>query len=565
MLALCAATGQTYMMVFLHKYRILALLLALSLSAVLAGMFTLPVLNSDEAYYAQASAQMATSGDYVQIHFLDQPRHRKPAGLYWAQAIAAKITGQLDSRQIWAWRLPSLLGHLLSVFALYRAGLSLLSKRAAFWGAALFAVSLLAGAEGGLAVPDALLTGLTSLCMAILAHLYRSPPAPQRGLGVLFWVALASAIMVKGPVAPLIVLMAIALLVGVERRAAWLRPLSFWPGPVLAALIVLPWFIAIEHTTEGGFIADALGRDFFPKLTHASESHHGFIGQHALSALILLFPASLFIPSGVRALWRSKKVSGNAGLFLLAWIAPWWIIAELLPTKLFHYTLPTYPALALIAGLGLVSMAKEMFFSRLAAGLAVLVPLVIMIVLSLTARGADMGFGAFVSHYAIWLLLPPGVGLLGAIFLWQHKIIPAAMALIVTALSLHLGARGVILPALEALHPDAKLVAQLERAQLLPRKNPKAPPIIVSGYLSPALIFLVGGKIDQGDAERAARGLKNGQTALVERRQRLAFERWCQVLQVRPVLSGTVQGLYYTRGQWVIVDIMRPAHTDKRT
>ena len=35
--------------------------------------------------------------------------------------------------------------------------------------------------------------------------------------------------------------------------------------------------------------------------------------------------------------------------FLLAWIIPAWIALELVPTKLPHYALPLYPALALLA------------------------------------------------------------------------------------------------------------------------------------------------------------------------------------------------------------------------
>ncbi len=44
--------------------------------------------------------------------------------------------------------------------------------------------------------------------------------------------------------------------------------------------------------------------------------------------------------------------------FLLAWAIPVWLVFELLPTKLPHYVLPAYPALALIAGWGLMELTK---------------------------------------------------------------------------------------------------------------------------------------------------------------------------------------------------------------
>jgi hypothetical protein len=40
----------------------------------------------------------------------------------------------------------------------------------------------------------------------------------------------------------------------------------------------------------------------------------------------------------------------GAWRFLICWVVPSWIVFELAPTKLFHYTLPMYPAFALMAG-----------------------------------------------------------------------------------------------------------------------------------------------------------------------------------------------------------------------
>ena len=48
-------------------------------------------------------------------------------------------------------------------------------------------------------------------------------------------------------------------------------------------------------------------------------------------------------------MWASRKEKGAR--FLLAWIIPGWIVFELVMTKLPHYVLPAYPAIAiLIAG-----------------------------------------------------------------------------------------------------------------------------------------------------------------------------------------------------------------------
>ena len=86
----------------------------LALLASLAGVFTLPVLDRDEARFAQASAQMVESGDIVDIRFQDQPRHKKPIGIYWLQSLTVAVTTGPEAREIWTYRLPSVLGAALA-------------------------------------------------------------------------------------------------------------------------------------------------------------------------------------------------------------------------------------------------------------------------------------------------------------------------------------------------------------------------------------------------------------------------------------------------------------------
>jgi 4-amino-4-deoxy-L-arabinose transferase-like glycosyltransferase len=63
--------------------------------------------------------------------------------------------------------------------------------------------------------------------------------------------------------------------------------------------------------------------------------------------MLLFFWPAVFLawPS----LWRAWKERTDTALrFCLAWLVPAWVLFELIPTKLPHYVLPMYPALALI-------------------------------------------------------------------------------------------------------------------------------------------------------------------------------------------------------------------------
>ena len=54
--------------------------------AAAPGLLSLPVLDRDEARYAQATTQMLETDDYIQIKFQDQARNKKPIATYWLQA-----------------------------------------------------------------------------------------------------------------------------------------------------------------------------------------------------------------------------------------------------------------------------------------------------------------------------------------------------------------------------------------------------------------------------------------------------------------------------------------------
>ena len=96
-----------------------------ALVALLAGLpvlSLLPPLDRDESRYAQATSQMLESGDYVDIRFQDEPRWKKPVGIYWMQAAAVAVTSSVENRDIQPYRIPSILGAMLAAAAAAWAG-----------------------------------------------------------------------------------------------------------------------------------------------------------------------------------------------------------------------------------------------------------------------------------------------------------------------------------------------------------------------------------------------------------------------------------------------------------
>src|SRR5207237_7109517 len=130
------------------RYLPYLLLLLLSLALFLPGQASLPPLDRDESRYTQATAQMFETGNFVDIRFQDQARYLQPAGIYWLQAAAVSLLSAPEDRDVWAYRVPSLIGATVAVLLTAWIGNLLFGAPAGFFAAVLMALSLILAADG---------------------------------------------------------------------------------------------------------------------------------------------------------------------------------------------------------------------------------------------------------------------------------------------------------------------------------------------------------------------------------------------------------------------------------
>ncbi|MEO7027331.1 MAG: glycosyltransferase family 39 protein, partial [Caulobacteraceae bacterium] len=324
-----------------------ALAAALAFVAALPGAVALPPLDRDEARFAQATAQMLESGDFVSIRFQDAPRFKKPVGIHWLQAAAVATLSRVQDRRIWAWRVPSLLGAMLAAATCVWGAAAFLRPRPAFAAGAMLAGGLLFSTEAAIAATDAVLTGAVTLMMAALARLYlaarEGPPTSWRSKALL-WAGLILAVMVKGPIGPMILATTLIALALWERRARWIASLGWGWGLIALIAVAGPWALAITVATDGAFWSGAVGGDLAAKLASGQEGHGAPPGFHAVLLPLTLFPACLLLPAAAAIAWRRR--AEPAVRFALCWLVPAWLVFEAAPTKLVHYTLPLFAALA---------------------------------------------------------------------------------------------------------------------------------------------------------------------------------------------------------------------------
>lgn len=514
---------------FARGWRGYVLVALIALLSAQFGAGRVPVMDGDEASFAQATRQMVETGDFVRIRLQGEERNRKPIGVHWAQAASVFVMSPFTdaNNDIWPYRLPSALGLVLAALATMWAGRALLTERAALLGAGLFAAGMLAGVEGMTATTDALLLGLITVQMAAIARLRALPDERRivgsRELASLFWIALGLGILVKGPVAPLIALLTLLPLGLWERRWTWMRPLIWWPGPLLAALIVAPWFIAISAETSGRFFFDMMFGDIAPKLVSGDEGHFALPGYHLFLLPFLIFPATYALPAAARLAWETARAPRNDTAhanrrFLIAWAVPTIIFFELAPTKLPHYVLPAYPAIALLCGAGLTAMLGRQWRTAHPAGV-VLFGVAGLVIVGLTATAAIFMPGDFAADLrrAISAALV-GVGAVAAAFTALMTLKrPAAKAavLVACALVLSFSLRDRIWPEARELNVSSETLAALTRARLTPTDER---PLWVVGYNEPSLVFMTRTAIRTVSVREAGERARIGDAVVVEAR-----------------------------------------------
>jgi 4-amino-4-deoxy-L-arabinose transferase-like glycosyltransferase len=365
--------------------------LLLALLSFWVGLAELPVQDRDEARYAQASRQMAETGDWVDIRFQEAARHVKPVGVYWMQAGMLELTGRTGTNEVWVHRIPSYLAGAFAALALIWAGTPLVGRKAAVLGGVMLATVYLLGAEARTAKTDATLLLAIILAMGALARAWLGQ-AKGWTVPAVFWTAMAAGLLVKGPVI-LMPVAGAAIWVSVKDRSlSWMKDIRPLPGIGWMALLTLPWFIAIMIRTEGAFLMASIGGDLAEKIAATGE-HSGIPpGFYLLTVWATLWPWTLLLPLAVVTGWAMRKAP--EGAFLLGWIVPTWLVFEAVSTKLIHYTLPTYPALLLLAAVPLVKLIDgERAFRGWAAHIGTVGFILGTLVFTVLTIGAPIAFG----------------------------------------------------------------------------------------------------------------------------------------------------------------------------
>jgi 4-amino-4-deoxy-L-arabinose transferase-like glycosyltransferase len=460
--------------------RAVAFLTLCALLLFLPGFFNIPPIDRDEPRFAQATKQMVESGDFVDIRFQDDVRYKKPVGIYWLQAAAVETASALGlpraQVRIWLYRVPSLIGAIGAVLLTYWTALPFVTRRGAVLAGLMMASSVLLGVEARLAKTDAMLLLAVVAAMGALARVYLSwqrgedPIHPPWTWPAVFWTALAGGILLKGPLILMFVGLAIGTLAILDRSATWLWRLRPVWGLTWLLILVLPWFVAIFWRAGEAFFADSVGGDMLSKLG-AQESHGAPPGLYLLLFWVTFWPGAPLAGMAAPAVWRARREPGAQ--FLLAWLVPSWIVFELVLTKLPHYVLPLYPAIAILT----VGTLERRVLSRswLMRGAAWW-----FVVPALASVVAVVG-AVTLTRQPVFLAWPfLAAALIFGLFAWwlydDNRAERSLLNAVVAAMFLAVAIYGVVAPAVTPLFPSAEIARALCWAEGRRRRFPRTEP-----------------------------------------------------------------------------------------
>jgi 4-amino-4-deoxy-L-arabinose transferase-like glycosyltransferase len=548
--------------VAISHIRAAAFLVACGLVLFLPGFFNIPPIDRDEARFAQATKQMVETGDLVDIRFQDEVRYKKPVGIYWLQAAAVETASAMGlpraQVRIWLYRIPSLIGAIGAVLLTYWAALAFVTRRGAILAALMLCGSVLLGAEARLAKTDAMLLLTVVAAMGALARVYLSwqrgedPIRPPWSHPAIFWTALAAGILLKGPLILMFVGLTIVTLAIVDRSAGWLWRLRPGFGLIWMLLLVLPWFIAIFWRAGETFFADSIGGDMLSKLA-AQESHGAPPGVYLLLFWVTFWPGAPLAGMAAPAVWRARREPGAQ--FLLAWLIPSWIVFEAVLTKLPHYVLPLYPAIAILTIGAVERRVLSRSWLRRGAAWWFLIPAVasvIAVVGAITLTRQPM--------FLAWPFIA-GALIFGLFAWWLYDDNRAELSLlnaVAAAIFLAASVYGLVIPALTPLFPSAEIARALRNVVCV---GPKA---AAAGFHEPSLVFMTGTSTLLTDGSGAADFLRQGSCrfALVEQRSERGFAQRAEAIGLRYNVAKRIEGYNISQGRAISIAIFRSEDTE---
>jgi len=311
------------------------------------------LFDPDEGRNSEKAREILVLNDWVTPHENFYPVLDKPIFFYWLVALSYKLFGVSE----WSARLPAALAALGCLVIVYR----FVDARWGRWEALWSALVLLTCAEffilARIVLLDMPLAFFLTLALCAFYEAVHSDEAKGRRLWCLaMYVSLGVATLIKGLVAVVIAGMVYFFYLLLTKRWSILRRIYLIPGALIFFAIVLPWYLQVD-ARNAGYLQYYIWNEHFGRFTAQNFDRSQPWYYFLLVALVGFFPWTLTLPWAIKEHW--KKTLDDKTLFLVLWTGLPFFFFSASESKLAHYLLPIFPALAILTGVALATLSRE--------------------------------------------------------------------------------------------------------------------------------------------------------------------------------------------------------------
>jgi 4-amino-4-deoxy-L-arabinose transferase-like glycosyltransferase len=333
-----------------------------------------PSLMDDvDAVQAQIARNMLESGDWVTARLNGVVYLEKSPLVYWMMAASFAIFGVHDQ----AARLPLALSTVALCWLTYRIGRWAFGPREAFYAGLVMSTGIGLWLFTRILIPDVILTGTIALAMwAFLRTLDPEEPRP-RLWSIVYPAAIGTGLLLKGLIAAVFPIGAAAVYLLVTKqffeRETWRRIRPF-TGTLIALAVAAPWhvlatlrnppYIDLTPRSEPGqyhgfFWFYFLNEHVFRFLNMRHPRDYNTVPRHLfwLFHLLWFFPWSAFFPGVAKLGYRAADRAGRMRVMALCQIG-FVMVFFTFSTTQEYYSMPIYPAVALLVGCGMVQQDR---------------------------------------------------------------------------------------------------------------------------------------------------------------------------------------------------------------
>ena len=367
----------------------------------LVALVSPPVLMDDvDAAESLQAKTMLVSGDWVTQRLNGVPYLEKAPLKYWLTAGLYSILGVHD----WVSRIPTAVAAILLCWLVVCMGQwADKNSLAGFYGGLVLATSIGLYLFTRVVIPDVILTLLIACSLWCLARLLEEDEASSRKWALAMYAAAALAFLTKGFIGLVfpagIAFVYLAVTGKLSDRAVWSR-LRLLPGMLLFLLIAAPWHIlAILHNPPYFDFSMHVGSGF-------GGRYRGFFWFYFINEQVLrflnerwprdyntvprfwfwafhifwFFPWTLYLPALARVNFKPSDRAGRLRILATCWIAVIMVFFTFSTTQE-YYSMPIYPAFALLLGWAMTTDSKWLRVGSKFAGTVAFVAAVAIIVI----------------------------------------------------------------------------------------------------------------------------------------------------------------------------------------